>query len=157
MNPYLAQKYIGIWLKNHDKKVKKETEENGEYVHPPFKYNNNEEVESVFTTSYAVRSENNGKYKTNVYEDYGIIIVPFVINKYGDNKYNNEFLKKMTKKDLILFVGDGWDKTHFKGRLYNVKLLGKADEYSGDYFKFKINEKIQDYIYKGKSYNRRGY
>ena len=155
MAPDLAQKYVGIWLKNHGKKVKKGTKKNGEYVHPPFKYNDNEEVESVFTTSYAVRHENNGKYKTDVYEDYGIIIVPFVINKYGDNKYNNEFLKKMTKKDLILFVGDGCNKTHFNGRLYNVKLLGKAEEKSGDYFKFKINEKIQDYIYKKEPYNRR--
>ena len=149
MATYLKPKYVGIWMKNHDKKVKKGTKKNEEYVHPPFKYNDKDEVESVFTTSYAVRSENNGKYKTTVNEDQKEIIVPFVSNKSGNNKYNYEFLKKMTNKDLILFVGGGsWDKTHFKGRLYNVKLLGKADEYSGDYFKFKINEKIQDYIYK---------
>ena len=47
---------------------------------------------------------------------------------------------------------------HFTGRLYNVKLLGKADEMSGNYFKFKINNKIQDYIYNPKDpYNRRGH
>jgi len=149
MATYLKPKYVGIWLKNHDKKVKKKTKKNGEYVHPPFKYNDKDEVESVFTTSYAVRGENNGQYKTTVYEDQKEIIVPFVSNISHNNKYNYEFLEKMTKKNLILFVGGGrWDKNHFKGRLYNVKLLGKADEYSGDYFKFKINEKIQNYIYK---------
>tara|TARA_B100000035_G_scaffold114751_1_gene97238 strand:- start:236 stop:709 length:474 start_codon:yes stop_codon:yes gene_type:complete len=153
----LKPKYVRLWLKNHDKKVKKGTKKNEEYVHPPFKYNDKDEVESVFTTSYAVRGENNGHYKTTVYEDHKEIIVPFVSNKSGNNKYNYEFLKKMTNKDLMLFVGDGWNKTHFNGRLYNVKLLGKADEYSGDYFKFKINEKIQDYIYKKGPYNRRGY
>tara|TARA_Y100000389_G_C17246880_1_gene406048 strand:+ start:34 stop:462 length:429 start_codon:yes stop_codon:yes gene_type:complete len=142
MSYYLKPEFKNLWFKNHNNKVIKE---NVGEVHPPFKYNKNDEVESVFTLDYA--KWGNKYYKTSVYEECGDIITPFVSNKNGNNKYNYEFLRKMKNKNLILFVGGGWNGKHYTGRLYNVKLLGKAEEMSGNYFKFKINKKEQDYIF----------
>ena len=67
----------------------------------------------------------------------------------------------MKNKDLIIFIGTGTTRYkgvfHYTGKIYNVKLLGEAEEPTGKYFKFKINEKIQDYIYNPNDpYNRRG-
>ena len=153
MSEHLPDKYVKIFQQHYPevnkiidgrkKKVK---------VIRPFNLNGDIYI-SVFTLDYS--KWNNKDYKTVVYEEDSVIITPFVS---GNNYYNKQFLKKMTNKNLILFVGGGWNKPHFKGRLYNVKLLGEAEEPTGNYFKFKINEKIQDYIYNPNDpYNRRGY
>lgn len=154
---YIPDELVDMFLDHYPlvNKIVKGKKEKVKVIRP-FNFKDGK-CKSVFTLTRAKWGDSKD-YKTTIYEELNEIIVPFVS---GHNYYNGQFLKKMKNKDLIIFIGTG--TTHYKGvfhytgKIYNVKLLRKAEEYSGNYFKFKINEKIQNYIYNPDDpYNRQG-
>jgi len=143
--PYISSELVDMFLDHYplvDKMIKGKKKEK---VIRPINLKNGKYI-SIFTLTRAKWDSKD--YKTTIYEESNEIIVPFIS---GPIHHNKEFLKLMTNKDLIIFIGTGTIKYkrvfHYTGKIYNVKLLGKAEEYSGNYFKFNINKKIQDYMY----------
>ena len=131
-----------MFKKNHpsDKKILEDGEQ--VFVNRTWTYNNeNRNFESIFGLNYIKHD-----YPPVEASDSDILF-PYVTNVKGTDEFNELFLETMINRELYMFIGEkkpGYGRFFF-GKFYKVKLLGKADEKSDDYFKFNIIDLIQKY------------